>query len=245
MKKCCVCKKEKPISDFGFLKSSKDGYRYDCKDCKNEKNRKDRLKKKKPKKEKYSFSLKTITCVECGNEHTGYFSHVKKFCSTICSNKNKNKRTSSVESKKKWLVNNAKKRKESLISSRKKNWYKTTQVQRRKEYSEKLEIRVKNALRSRIKKTLKTNPKNTSTTKLVGCTIEELKAHIENQFQNGMSWDNWSQFGWHLDHIKPLSSAKNIQEMESLCHFTNLQPLWWRDNIIKSDKIIEYKTSDN
>jgi hypothetical protein len=58
--------------------------------------------------------------------------------------------------------------------------------------------------------------------------------------KSGMNWNNWEQFGWHLDHIKPLSSAKSIEEMESLCHYTNLQPLWWRDNLSKSDKIIEY-----
>jgi hypothetical protein len=110
----------------------------------------------------------------------------------------------------------------------------------KKMYSQTLEVRLKNALRSRIKIALKKPAKKTRTHILVGCSIQELKLHIEKQFQPGMTWDNWAQFGWHLDHIKPLSSAKNIEEMESLCHYTNLQPLWWRDNLSKSDKIVEH-----
>lgn len=189
---------------------------------------------------KYSYPTRTIICKECNNEHTGQFSHVQKFCSETCRFRNQNKREYVAEQKQNYLLKNPLKRKQTSIESKKRNWNNPKNVEYRKNYHQKLEVRLKNALRSRIKKTLKTNPKNTSTPKLVGCSIDELKVHIENQFQNGMSWDNWSQFGWHLDHIKPLSSAKNIQEMELLCHFTNLQPLWWEDNLSKRDKIIEY-----
>ena len=189
---------------------------------------------------KYSYKTRTIICNECGNQHTGQFSHVQRFCSDTCRYKNQNKREYVAEQKQKYLLENPIKRKQTAIESKKRNWNNPKNVEYRKNYSQKLEIRLKNALRSRVKKMLKSNPKTTATTKLVGCSIEELKNHIENQFKIGMSWDNWSQFGWHLDHIKPLSSAKSIEEMESLCHYTNLQPLWWEDNLSKRDKIIEY-----
>jgi hypothetical protein len=81
--------------------------------------------------------------------------------------------------------------------------------------------------------------KNNKTIEILGCDIEFFRSYIGNQFTEGMNWDNHSQFGWHLDHIIPLSSAKTQEEVEKLCHYTNYQPLWWRDNLSKSDKIIE------
>jgi hypothetical protein len=73
---------------------------------------------------------------------------------------------------------------------------------------------------------------------LIGCTWEELKAHIEAQFKPGMTWQNHSKFGWHIDHIRPLASFDLTQpdQMAAAMHYTNLQPLWWKENIIKSDK---------
>ena len=240
MKKCCVCNIEKPLTDFGLLKSTKDGHRYDCKDCKRERSANDRLKNKTPKKENYSYPVRTIICNECGVEYTDNFSHTTKFCSQTCRYKNQNKRGYVVGQKEKYLLNNPQKKKQTAVDSKKRNWNNPKNIESRKLYSQKLEVRLKNALRSRIKIAIKKPAKKTRTHLLVGCSIQELKLHIEKQFQSGMTWENWAQFGWHLDHIKPLSSAKNIEEMESLCHYTNLQPLWWRDNLSKSNKIVEY-----
>jgi hypothetical protein len=71
---------------------------------------------------------------------------------------------------------------------------------------------------------------------IVGCTYEYLKTYLESKFQEGMSWEN--QGLWHIDHIIPLSSGKNEEDIYKLCHFTNLQPLWAQDNLKKSNKII-------
>lgn len=77
--------------------------------------------------------------------------------------------------------------------------------------------------------------KRSRTFQLVGCSWDELKKHIENQFIDGMTWEN--RHLWHIDHIIPMASAKNIEELEALCHYTNLQPLWAGDNMSKGAKL--------
>jgi hypothetical protein len=69
---------------------------------------------------------------------------------------------------------------------------------------------------------------------LLGTDLEGFKAHIEAQFTDGMSWENHSE--WHIDHIVPLASGKAPEEIWKLCHYTNLQPLWARDNMSKHAK---------
>lgn len=71
----------------------------------------------------------------------------------------------------------------------------------------------------------------------LGCSKEYLKSHLEKQFQKDMSWDNYGLYGWHIDHIIPISSAKTKEEVYKLCHYTNLQPLWAKDNLAKSNKM--------
>lgn len=74
---------------------------------------------------------------------------------------------------------------------------------------------------------------------LLGCTIEELRTHLEAQFQEGMTWDNYGRDGWHIDHIKPCSSFDLLKEAEQreCFHYTNLQPLWAKDNLSKGAKL--------
>jgi hypothetical protein len=80
--------------------------------------------------------------------------------------------------------------------------------------------------------------KKNKTFEYLGCSPQELKLFLENKFSDGMSWDNYGKFGWHIDHIIPLSSAKDIEELKKLFHYSNLQPLWWEDNLKKGSKIL-------
>ena len=79
--------------------------------------------------------------------------------------------------------------------------------------------------------------KNSSNIDMLGCSFNEAFKHIESQFTEGMSWKNHGVRGWHIDHIIPLCSANTEEELVSLCHYTNLQPLWAKDNLIKGGKI--------
>jgi hypothetical protein len=73
------------------------------------------------------------------------------------------------------------------------------------------------------------------TEEYLGCTVAECRAHLESLFLSGMSWDNHGE--WHIDHIRPCASFDfNDQEQIKECmHYTNLQPLWAKDNLSKSD----------
>lgn len=76
-----------------------------------------------------------------------------------------------------------------------------------------------------------------SAVRLLGCSVDALKKHLESKFTVGMTWDNYGL--WHIDHIKPLAkfdlSVKS--QAEEVCHYTNLQPLWASENIRKSSKM--------
>ena len=95
-------------------------------------------------------------------------------------------------------------------------------------------------LRSRLYKAINRNFKAGSAVRDLGCTVEELKPYLESKFQPGMTWDNWTTDGWHIDHIKPLASfdLTDRNQLLEACHYTNLQPLWAKDNLIKSDMLI-------
>jgi hypothetical protein len=72
--------------------------------------------------------------------------------------------------------------------------------------------------------------------KVLGCSHEEYKAHIEKQFLKGMTWENKEL--WEIDHIIPISSAKTVEEVYVLSKYTNLRPLWRKDNRVKKAKRI-------
>lgn len=93
-------------------------------------------------------------------------------------------------------------------------------------------------LRGRIWHALKGKVKKDKTLNLLSCTPIELANHLEKQFQEGMSWENYGQ--WHVDHKLPVASFNlTSEEQQKVCfHYTNLQPLWGEDNRVKSDKLI-------
>lgn len=94
--------------------------------------------------------------------------------------------------------------------------------------------RMKLNLRKMTRRSIKNfNVKGNS--KLLGCSYSKVRDHLTKQFRDGMSWDNYGE--WHIDHIIPLASANTEKEVEKLFHYTNLQPLWAEENLIKGNTI--------
>jgi len=78
--------------------------------------------------------------------------------------------------------------------------------------------------------------KQSRTFEILGCEYEDFKLHLERQFTKGMTWENQGE--WHLDHIYPVSLAKDEEELIKLNHYTNFQPMWAAENISKGNRII-------
>lgn len=99
---------------------------------------------------------------------------------------------------------------------------------RRKKYAEDIDFRLAQCLRTRVK------IKAGSATRDLGCTIAELRQHLELQFQNGMSWGNYGD-EWHMDHIEPLANfdLTSEEQYKLACHYSNLQPMWAHENLSK------------
>jgi hypothetical protein len=147
-----------------------------------------------------------------------------------------------LERNKNWRKENwdtvAAQRKESGYSRRsQKEWY-----HNRGKYD--LQYVISERLRRRLRRALQ-NGRNSNASKvasaadLVGCSTFDLISLIEGQFQDGMTWDNYGV--WHIDHIRPCNSfdLDSLEQQKVCFHYTNLQPLWGRENILKGDKVTE------
>lgn len=110
-----------------------------------------------------------------------------------------------------------------------------------KEYKKNREInnpnyKIANNLRTRLWYAIKNKQKVGSAIDDLGCTIDELKVYLQEQFQEGMTWDNYGE--WHIDHKIALISF-NLEDREEFlkaCNYSNLQPLWAIDNLKKGSK---------
>lgn len=106
----------------------------------------------------------------------------------------------------------------------------------------KLKIRIRSLIAKSFIKN-KTN-KNNSSLKILGCTMEFFKQHIESQFLNWMHWENYGncktndyKCSWHLDHIIPVSLAKTEKDLILLNHWSNFQPKCSKNNIEKGNEL--------
>ena len=101
----------------------------------------------------------------------------------------------------------------------------------RKRNREKIDIcyKIANRLRTRLNEAVK----NGGAIRHLGCSVQELKLHLECQFTEEMDWSNHTSYGWHIDHIIPLSKLDltDEEQLKKACHYTNLRPLWWDKNL--------------
>jgi hypothetical protein len=240
MKKICPrCKIEKGMECFGRRKISQDGYGCWCKKCKKE--YRERNKEKIKKQQKDWYEKNKIRVLKRRKED---YEEKKDFYKE----KNKN---NYEKHKDKYLAQEKIYREENkdLIRERRRGYRQKNKdkiYEQKKAYHErKMETdpsyRIKLRLSKRIRKSVKRSAgeKAYKTEELLGCTVPELMKHLESQFTEGMSWDNYGYWGWHIDHIIPCScfDLRNSEEQKICFHYTNLQPLWQTDNLTKSNRI--------
>lgn len=187
--------------------------------------------------------FKDVSYFHKNRAHKRGYSSDCKVCKKLLAQKYyKKHKKQIIEKTKCWRKANLEQHKLNCSKWRKNNRDKCRKIDRRHHKKHQLsdhKYRMIKALRSSLNGYIKGKIK--STKELLGCTLDELKIHLEKQFQLGMTWDNYGRNGWHIDHIFPLSKADltNKFDLERVCHYTNLQPLWAKDNLRKHNKILE------
>jgi predicted nucleic acid-binding Zn-ribbon protein len=208
--------------------------------------------------------LLKLTCKECGKE---FFHKRKNtiYCSRECSIKNwredpKNQdaiqshREKEKETRDNVATYAKRKEKESLNPVMKakrketakkanKKWELANKDKRRgyvmKYYNENPQYRLAFNMRVLVRSAVKRGQtvKRGHTSKLIGCTSPQLVEHLQNNFEDGMNWDNYRIDGWHVDHIRPCASFDLTDEEQQIVCFNwrNLRPMWAAENISKSD----------
>jgi hypothetical protein len=227
---------EKSVCDFGKLKTKKDGYRDVCKTCRNLSEKKyigdnTRLAKKKWRdnnKDKIRENYEKNRDVRLNYQKEYRLNNPEIIRLRKQKHYNDNKETILLKTKE-------------YRSKNKEKRNKHEQNKRKNDPIYTLKCNLRSRTSSYLSKRLIT--KNNKTFEIVGCTPQELKDYLEKQFKEGMTWENYGFYGWHIDHIIPLASAETEEELLKLFHYTNLQPLWAEENLLKSNKITP--TNDN
>lgn len=132
---------------------------------------------------------------------------------------------------KKWYNENRQeylaKQKEKKSTDESRKWYRAYEAVRR---NQDVEFQLAKSLRDRLYKAVSRGSKSASATMLVGCSIPELKVHLESLFEKGMSWENYGE--WHIDHVRPCISfdLTDVEQQAACFHYSNLRPLWGSEN---------------
>jgi hypothetical protein len=202
---CTKCKKEKNINEFGKHRLHLDGLQSQCKICKRQIDKiyNDLHKKEILKRVKEWYQL--------------HKEHRSKYMESY---NESHKEELKIKQKQRYQVY-----KEEILDR--------NHIYIRNRCKTDINFRLRRNLAKRIWDALKGNVKSVSTMKLVGCTIEQLKQHLEKQFKSGMNWNNYGK--WHVDHIKPCYTfdLSKPNEQYKCFHYTNLRPLWAIDNLTR------------
>jgi hypothetical protein len=152
-----------------------------------------------------------------------------------------------LENKKQYHKDNKKKIKE---TDRK--YYLKNMVEIKRKNKEYIKNKLKNNKNFRLLQSLRTRTRNailsnfskkhTNTLDLIGCSMDSARKYLESKFKQGMTWDNYGKLGWNIDHIRPCSSfdLSDPEQQKQCFHYSNLQPLWWWENLEKGNKIIDF-----
>ena len=234
-KKCKICNNEKILVNFN-KRSDCNTYSSYCKKCSNE--------------YKKQYKKKNIQKIKAYN---------KKYCQDKKSQKNEyNRKYRTLGYVKQKIQIQQKIYRETnklQLKLQKQNWYqknkdrireaKRNNKSQQREWqrirmSTNITAKLSSILRGRLNKALNGNYKSGSAVSDLGCSISEFKSYLESKFQPGMTWDNYGLYGWHIDHIKPLANfdLTDRKQLLEACHYTNLQPLWAKDNLSKNKFVV-------
>jgi len=274
---CIICHKRKNFYDFYKNRSQKDGFHQSCKVCMNKyfnKHKKRKAEYDKIYKIKNSTKIKERNHLKYLEEkewfsikHKVYRlqnkAKIKKRSKEYIKNNKEKIRKKRKMNYQKDRLNILQKqkiynlsRKDKLKEYKKKYYLKNKKKLLRKalkysnnRYKNDIDFKLKTGLRHRLFLLLKRNKinKNESALKLLGCSFDFFKTHMESLFQKNMTWDNYGKSGWVIDHIRPCCSfdLSKVEEQKKCFHWSNLQPLWNKDNDLKSkyDRLQTYKTN--
>lgn len=98
---------------------------------------------------------------------------------------------------------------------------------------------LKERIRQRILRLLTSKCKSAKTQDLLGLSFSDFFVYLKSLFWPGMVSENYGKKGWHIDHIRPLDSYNLLDpaQQKDAFHHTNIQPLWWDDNLIKHNRL--------
>jgi len=252
-KKCNNCQEEKSFDLFSKNKRSKDGLQNKCKECNKKYRHKHKNRTTKYLKDYYVNNKDKII-----QQKKEYVDTNKEKISEYQKEYREENKEKISEYQKEYRVENKEKiqeyetfryeRDKEKRNAYSKTYYNENKIRilkmvsgnRSNRYKNDTVFRLTESLRSRMRMAINEGNgfKRGSSQELLGCDWQTVREHLENQFTDGMTWDNYGYRGWHVDHIRPCSSFDlTDSEQQKLCfHYTNLQPLWAKDNFRKSDK---------
>jgi len=222
-KKCNKCGKIKPDLEFYKNPNAPDGLAYHCRDC----HREYADKWKEENKKKYEEWRK-----EYNKER--YWENKEEI----------------LEQKREWRKENIEHCKEYDKKYREEHrgFYREYYRKYGKEWRKSPQVKIDSSIGTLVWRSLRDNKAGRHWEELVGYTVDELKEHLENQFEDWMNWDNYGVAGkdkktWQIDHIKPRSSfdynSVDDPEFRECWGLENLQPLDSIENMKKGDRVIK------
>jgi hypothetical protein len=212
-KHCCKCKILRDITDFGKLKNSPDGLRYDCKICRN----------------MYNMRVKE----HVKEKNRAYYLENKESILTI----NKTYRETNeiqINIQRKQYRNRPEIKERVKVKNKEYLPIRKEQIKLRRKTD--LNFQLSEVMRSKFHRMLKNQ--SVSYKEILGCDLNFLKKWIEFRFDSQMSWENFGEY-WQIDHIIPIHAFNfNDTNNKNICfHWTNLQPLTGLENRSKSDNL--------
>lgn len=208
-KRCIVCKRIKSASEFNRCQEHRDGLRGDCRACQRDYHR--------------IWYQKNIERQRRRAREDGKTDRVKE------------RRKDRYHTDEEYRL---KRREQCRRSKQKESSKQKDREYKRTKRATDPHFRLRENISRRIRDVLMGESKSAPTMVLMDCSMEHLRLHLESLWKPGMSWENWGVRGWHIDHIRPCASFDLTDpEQQKVCfHWTNLQPLWARENWAKGDR---------